>query len=87
MRPVSFLFRILTSRKPRQMRNDIWQYPGIDFDNISQYATFYQNIPHGSRDGSKPLPMTHDIWQSNGLDLININLFAKFHKKIFQLKR
>ena len=47
-----FLFLIFTSAKPRPMKNDIWQFLGLEFVNINKYAKFYQNIPHGSRDSA-----------------------------------
>ena len=32
------------------MRNDIWQYHGLDLVDINGYSRHFQNIPHGSRD-------------------------------------
>ena len=38
-------FRILSSAKPRPMKNDISQSLGLDLDNINVYAEVYQYIP------------------------------------------
>ena len=43
--PDSFVFRILTSAKPRPTRNDIWQYLGQEVVNINEYANVYQIFP------------------------------------------
>ena len=43
-------FRILSSAKPRPMKNDISQSLGLDLDTINVYAEVYQNIPLSSRD-------------------------------------
>ena len=43
-------FSIWSSSKPRLMKNDISQSPGLDLDNINVYAAVYQNIPLSSRD-------------------------------------
>ena len=41
--------RILTSVKARPMRNDIWQYLGLQFVNTN-VCVKNKNIPHGPRD-------------------------------------
>ena len=57
--PVSFFFfRILTSAKPRPVRNDIWQYHGLDLDKINAYAKCYQK--YSTRFKTRPVSLFYN---------------------------